>query len=119
MITQIIIGLGDHTEPEITEVLRLLDMLFSNDISADEKKRIVRETYQIEMDNYLERGVEEMCNFSIAIKREALEEGRKSGALNVNSLYRLLASENRMNDLKKAIHDDAYMNELLNEYSLA
>jgi len=139
LITQIIIGLGEPKKPDAVGVLGLLDILFSHQLSVDEKKRLLQESYDVEMDDEFERGVEEVCNFSIAIKQEALEEGMEKGIeqgmkqgleqgiekglekgiLNVNLLYRTLTAEKRLDDLQKAINDDGYMRKLLKEYSLA
>lgn len=91
-------------------------------------------TYGIPMKRKLIEEVGNMCTYSAAIRERAEEEGReegrkegrkegkkegrKEGQDRINSLYQRLKTENRMEDLMRAIDDLEYQNQLLKEYGL-
>ena len=51
-------------------------------------------------------------------RREGLEKGREEGEARINRLYVLLRKENRMDDLFRAMEDDEYRAQLLQEFGL-
>ena len=46
------------------------------------------------------------------------EEGRKEGSNQMASLIKILLSENRTDDLKRALEDTDFRNELFKEYGI-
>ena len=57
----------------------MLDTLFSNKMDAASKKRILEKEHHMKMTRNLEGGIETMCNVSLGIREQALEEGREEG----------------------------------------
>lgn len=51
-------------------------------------------------------------------ERSLKREGREEGRVRINTLYQKLKSDNRMDDLMKAIDDENYQELLLKEYQL-
>ena len=137
-MTQILIGLGDPEDPRSVGVLRLLNVLFSSKMKAEEKKRILESEFCIPMTEELEEGVDTMCNFSDAVERrgilkgriegrqegraegriEGRIEGRAEGMSSLNELYHRLIGDGRMEDLIRATGDEVFFQSLLNEYAL-
>ena len=68
-------------KPEETDcdILRLLDVLLSNDIDVPEKQQVLENDFNIPMTRELERGVNDMCNLGVAIEREGIAKGRAEG----------------------------------------
>ncbi len=77
----ILIGLPKELpEPEeSTPLIRLLTTIFSLKLSFTEKRDILTEEFGIRMDPETEGRMQEMCNWSEAIERDALERGEKIG----------------------------------------
>ena len=117
-MTQILIGLGDPDEPQAVGALRLLDILFSPNIRAEEKKRILELEYGIPMTKELEKEVNDMCNFSDAVERRGLQRGIQQGIDKVNVLNARLVDDERIDDLRRAIKDDGFRQKLFEEYGL-
>jgi len=67
--------------PEDTDcdILKLLDVLLSNDIGVEEKQRVLEKDFDIPMTRELERGLSDMCNLGVAIEREGIAKGRAEG----------------------------------------
>ena len=59
------------------KLINMLDTLFSNKIDAASKKRILENEHHMQMTRNLEGGIETMCNVSLGIREQALEEGEK------------------------------------------
>lgn len=122
LMTQILIGLGDPDEPQAVGALRLLDILFSPNIRAEEKKRILELEYGIPMTKELEKEVNDMCNFSDAVERRGLQRGIQQGIQQgidkVNVLNARLVDDERIDDLRRAIKDDGFRQKLFEEYGL-
>ena len=118
LMTQILIGLGDPDEPQAVGALRLLDILFSPNIRAEEKKRILELEYGIPMTKELEKEVNDMCNFSDAVERRGLQRGIQQGIDKVNVLNARLVDDERIDDLRRAIKDDGFRQKLFEEYGL-
>ena len=74
LMSQIMIGLGDHEDEAAVGVLRLLDVIFSQRLALNEKKEIMSSEFGIAMTEELEEEVKEMCNFSEAIWERAMTE---------------------------------------------
>ena len=78
LMTVIMICLGD---PDIasTELLRLLDVLFSEVHCAEEKKQILINEFDIKMTKTLEGEVEQVCDYSSGIWNKGHTQGRLLG----------------------------------------
>lgn len=60
-------------------VLNLLNILFSESVMPEEKKRVLSEKYNIAMTTEIETEVQNMCNLSTVIERKGIAEGRSEG----------------------------------------
>ena len=114
LMTQVVICLGSPNDPQVTGALKLLAILFSNMYDANEKQKLLEEEFDIIATASMRKGMKSMCSLGEGI----YESGVEKGILNVNTLYRLLTSEKRFEDLQKAIEDDLYLDQLLEEYRL-
>lgn len=120
LMEMVIIRLGDKETENY--LLGMLTTLFWKKLSAKERMSELENTYGIPMKRKLIEEVGNMCTYSAAIRERAEEEGReegkKEGQDRINSLYQRLKTENRMEDLMRAIDDLEYQNQLLKEYGL-
>ena len=60
---------------EIYELHRLLGALLSGKLTVDEKLNIIKNEYEINVENNLRRDVSDMCNLSQGLVEEGREEG--------------------------------------------
>lgn len=79
LMTAVMICLGGPDSRSETDVLKLLDVLFSAETGADEKRRILQRDFDIPMTQTLERTVDVMCNFSKGVWEKGMEAGREVG----------------------------------------
>ena len=56
-------------------VLRMLDVLLSHETSEAEKRRILRDDYDIQMTQTMEREVSVMCNLSRGVEEKGVTKG--------------------------------------------
>ncbi len=139
LMTQVVICLGDPRDTKAVGVLRLLSALLTNVYEPEMKRQILEYEFGITMTDAMRKGIKSMCNLGeglfnkakaeamvalrdvvkAEVKAEAKAEAKIEVRGNINSLYRLLFSENRIEDVQKAIADDTYLDQLLEEYSLA
>ncbi|MCD8020828.1 MAG: hypothetical protein LUF92_14995 [Clostridiales bacterium] len=73
LLTVIMIYLGK--EEGSTGVLKLLEVLFSPEKDAEEKKRVLREDFSIAMTKRIESEVSEMCNLSKGVEELGISKG--------------------------------------------
>ena len=122
LMSQIMIGLGDHEDEAAVGVLRLLDVIFSQRLALNEKKEIMSSEFGIAMTEELEEEVKEMCNFSEAIWERAMTEGRakgiEQGEERMSTLNDYLLRDDRMEDMIRAIKDKIFRHELYLEYGI-
>ena len=80
LMAVIMICLG---EPDCasTELLRILDVLFSEEHSAEEKKRILVNEFDIKMTKTLEGEVEQVCDYSKGIWDKGHAQGHTQGRI--------------------------------------
>ena len=64
-----------------TSHLSLLNTALLNNLSSNEKRRILETEFNIEITPELEKGVDDMCNLSAGIEKNAREEERKKAIL--------------------------------------
>ena len=79
LMTIILICLGNPYENVTCDLLRLLDVLFSKEITADKKKTILREEFGIALTYDMEKEVNIMCNYSDYVEEVATKRGLKRG----------------------------------------
>ena len=79
LMTAVMICLGGPASRSEPDVLRLLDVLFSSETGADEKRHILQQDFDIPMTQTLERTVDVMCNFSQGVWDKAMEAGMEAG----------------------------------------
>jgi len=78
LLTLLMICLG---KPEDTDcdILKLLDVLLSNEMEASEKQQVLQNDFGIPMTRELEGGLQDMCNLGEAIARENMAKGMARG----------------------------------------
>lgn len=77
LITTIMVCLGVRNDACENDLLGLLDVLLSSDISASEKKEIIENDYHIPMTEGMEGKMERMCNLSDGVEQKGIEKGVK------------------------------------------
>ena len=124
LMTVIVIGLGDLTDKECTDILRLLSALLSSQADAAQTKQIMRDEFGIPMTEEMERTVTEMCNLSEGVENRGIAKGRAEGRVEgraeglMESLHNLMDSmnwtiEQAMSALKISDEDRQKYQELL------
>lgn len=79
LLSAVMICLGTHDEEADTGILKLLEVLLSSERKAEEKKRILKEEFFIQMDAALESEVTLMCNLSKGVREEGIQQGIQQG----------------------------------------
>ncbi len=79
MISIIMIYVGDPDKENYTGIIKLLGVLLSAKLSAEEKKQVLQNEFNIPMTETIEKEVSEMFNFSQAIVEESEARGREIG----------------------------------------
>ena len=91
----VILNLGDADTNSDSEILNLLNVLFSTGATPEEKKQRLRDEFNIAMTVELEREVQEMSNFSRALIKRGIEQGVEQGKEQSRlSLAQLMIKEN-------------------------
>lgn len=90
------------------KLINMLDTLFSNRMDAADKKTILENEHQMKMTRELEGGLDVMCNVSLGIREEALEQGIEQGER--RKLYQLiekkLAKGQSLETIAEALEED-------------
>lgn len=79
LLSVFMVCVGQRGKENRTELLRLLEALFSQALPSAEKKRILQEEFNINMSQAFEAEVSEMCNLSQGILEEGVTKGRQEG----------------------------------------
>lgn len=136
LLEMIIIRLGDKETENY--LLGMLTTLFWKNMTVEERMSELENTYKIPMKQKLKEEVGTMCTYSAAIRERAEEEGKEAGMRKgmeegirkgmekgmekgmdrITNLYQKLKSENRFDDLMRAIDDQEYQDRLLKEFGL-
>ena len=82
LMTAVMICLGGSNSRSETDVLKLLDVLFSSETGAEEKRRILQQDFDIPMTQSFERKVDVMCNLSKGVWEKGMEAGAAQNMLN-------------------------------------
>ena len=72
----IVLNLGEAGSETDSDILNLLNTLFSDSVSTEEKKKVFSEKYNITMTKEMEEEVHLMCNLSSAIERKGEAKGK-------------------------------------------
>ena len=104
LITPILVCLGRKKYTELQGVLRLLNLLFVDNIGKDEKVTTLKRDFGIQTTPKLEKGVAEMCNLSEGIERRGEERGKLSAVKNLMETMQITA-EKAMELLKIPVDD--------------
>ena len=72
------ICLGDEDDPT-DKLLKLLNVLFSNEMNLSDKKHILNDEFDIPMSGSIEEEVNHMCNLSQGVLDKGISIGRGQG----------------------------------------
>lgn len=79
LMTAVIICL-DRSQAGIKEdAMGLLSILFSAELGAEQKKKLLEKDFGIPMTTQLEQEVTQMCNYSDGVEQRGIEKGREEG----------------------------------------
>ena len=79
LMNAIMICLGDDPESQDNNILKLLEVLLSNDAKASEKKKILTEEFDISMSEKFEGEVAKMCNISEGVLEKSWNNALRVG----------------------------------------
>ena len=79
LLSVVMICLGRLEGENYQGVLKMLDVLFSNETSVADKKKILEDEYDIPMTQKLDEEVSSMCNLSEGVMRKGVAKGRAEG----------------------------------------
>ncbi|RKJ47511.1 hypothetical protein D7X25_22080, partial [bacterium 1XD42-8] len=79
LLSIIMLCLGGPGGANYDGVLRMLDVLLSNETSEAEKRKILQDDYDIQMTQTMEREVSVMCNLSKGVREKGIAEGLAKG----------------------------------------
>lgn len=126
ILTMVMLCLGGDTGENYEGILKLLDVLFSKERNAGEKKQILEAEFGIEMTKKMEEEVHVMCNLSEGLVEEVTREvtervteqvtervEQQFGKLNLR-----LLEEKRYKDLERAFIDKSYREQLCLELGI-
>ena len=74
-----LLTLGDPSTA--SDLLRMLDVLFSSMLDSQEKKAILSKEFNLPMTEEFDQGVNNMCNFSDGVFEEGMQKGIEKGQL--------------------------------------
>ena len=81
LLSVVMICLGRLEGENYQGVLKMLDVLFSNETSVTDKKKILEDEYDIPMTQKLDEEVSSMCNLSEGVMRKGVAKGVTKGVL--------------------------------------
>ena len=96
LLTVVMLCLGHAGDDNYTGILKLLDVLLSSEKEAGEKKKILRDDFDIAVTKTLESEVSAMCNLSKGVEERGIAIGLERGT----EIATLNAIQNLMETLK-------------------
>lgn len=136
LINIVLVCLGSKSHKQLKGILRLLNMLLLDNISSQEKQKLLEKEFDVTMTPHLEKGVAAMCNLSEGIERRGelrgrklgeevgekrgelrgrkigekigQERGEKTGRKALSVLLQKLMQEGRKEDVDRVLQDDEY-----------
>ena len=79
LLSIVMLCLGGPDSENYDGVLRMLDVLLSNETSEAEKRRILQDDYDIQMTRAMESEVSVMCNLSKGVMEKGIAKGMEKG----------------------------------------
>lgn len=79
LMTSVMVCLGGMDDSKSSGVLRLLEVLLSSEVHAEEKKQILQGDFNIKMTQKFDGEVSEMCNLSKGIEERGIAKGMEQG----------------------------------------
>ena len=79
LLSIIMLCLGGPNGENYAGVIRMLDVLLSNETSEAEKRKILQDDYDIQMTQTMEKEVSVMCNLSKGVREKGVAEGMAKG----------------------------------------
>ena len=79
LLSIVMLCLGGPDDENYDGVLRMLDVLLSHETSEVEKRRILRDDYDIQMTRTMESEVSVMCNLSKGVMEKSWKKGMEEG----------------------------------------
>ena len=79
LLSIVMLCLGGPDGANYDGVLRMLDVLLSNETSEAEKRKILQDDYDIQMTRTMEQEVSVMCNLSKGVMEKGMAKGRAEG----------------------------------------
>ncbi len=79
----ILVGLGSEKDDNYSGLLKMLDVLFSESVSIDAKKKILENEYNIKMSEEMQTEVYEMCDYSLGVYDRGVENAKLADIKNV------------------------------------
>ena len=80
LMTAVMICLGNSDGENYSGVLKLLDVLFSEDLNQEEKRTVLQDDFDIPMTLSIERRLSSMCNLIEGVWQRGMEKGIEEGA---------------------------------------
>ena len=81
LLSIVMLCLGGPGGGNYEGVLRMLDVLLSNETSETEKRKILQDDYGIQMTQTMEQEVSVMCNLSKGVEEKGMAKGMTNGIL--------------------------------------
>lgn len=123
LLTVVLVRISTKENGEVTnELLKMLAVLFSNTISAEIKKKKLKDEFGMKMTKTIERSIDDMCNLSQGIKQDAIRQGIQQGTLltKIESLLEVLENMGRVPELlRKHIQKEGNLDVVKQWFSLA
>lgn len=104
LLTVVIVRLGKAEDVDQVNILRLLNILFSKEISVNEKKRLLEKDFQIPMEQTIERRLDQVCNLSQGVLEHGIAIGRTEGKMEGIAIGEQRMSENAIQAIVQAFH---------------
>ncbi len=81
LINMTIVGLKDFDSAAQSEhpLIRMLSLIFTQELTAGQKKELLENDYNIQMTENVEEAFEDMCDFSTGFYQDGLNKGVKQG----------------------------------------
>lgn len=126
LLEAVMICLGKKSSRELTGLLSMLNLVLLDNLSTDDKKKLLTEKFQVKVTPHLEQGVAELCNLSEGIEKRGEERGiaigeargRMEGEARLARLINKLMTSGRAQDTMLALNDVNARQRLYQEFHI-
>ena len=118
LLSVVMVCLGEPGTEGYAGLLEFLEVLFSQDRTAEEKKRILESDFDIPMTEQFESEVRQMCNLSEGVFEKGYERGIEQGEIRFAELTKRLLELNRTDDIIRATVDQQFKISLYQEFRI-